>query len=89
MASISTQILGRYAGDAAREVAGVRRVVGRRGVRVSEERGAVTVELHLGMEWGVSMPEVGRAVQQRVREYLTRMADLEGVRVDVVVDDVE
>jgi uncharacterized alkaline shock family protein YloU len=33
-------------------------------------------------------PEVGPAVQERVGDYLTRMADLRPVRVDVVVDEV-
>ncbi|MEX2212391.1 MAG: Asp23/Gls24 family envelope stress response protein [Gaiellaceae bacterium] len=89
MATISADILARYAGDAAQEVPGVRGLVGRRAVRVSENGDGVTVELHLGVDWGVSMPDVGREVQRRVGEYLLRMADLESVRVDVVVDDVE
>jgi uncharacterized alkaline shock family protein YloU len=92
-ASISTDVLGRYAADAAREVDGVTGVVdrsrpGRRGVRVLQEDGEVNVQLHLAVAWGASIPEVGRAVQERVRAYLTRMADVDEVRVDVVVDDV-
>jgi uncharacterized alkaline shock family protein YloU len=88
MASISGDILARYAGDAAREVAGVRALARRHATRVTEDGGHVTVELHLGVEWGASIPSVGRAVQERVRGYLTRMADLETVVVNVVVDDV-
>jgi uncharacterized alkaline shock family protein YloU len=87
-ASISTDILGRYAADAAGEIEGVRGLAGRRGVKVTNEDGAVRVELHLALEWGASIPEVGRAVQARVREYLEGMADLEPVAVDVIVDDV-
>ncbi|MEX0674231.1 MAG: Asp23/Gls24 family envelope stress response protein [Gaiellaceae bacterium] len=89
MASISGDILARYAGDAAREVAGVRRLARRRATKVTERGGHVTVELHLGVEWGASIPSVGRAVQDRVRGYLIRMADLESVVVNVVVDEVE
>src|SRR5439155_8987645 len=75
-ASISTEILARYAADAAGEVEGVRSLAGRRGVKVGEEDGVVRVELHLAVDWGASIPVVGRTVQDRVREYLGRMADV-------------
>lgn len=92
-ASISTDILGRYAADAAQEVAGVRALAaspipGRRGVRVTAEDNAVRVELHLAVEWGAHIPELGREVQERVRAYLRSMADVEPAVVDVVVDEV-
>jgi uncharacterized alkaline shock family protein YloU len=92
-ASISTDILARYAADAAREVEGVRglaesAIPGRRGVRVATDEGAVRVELHLAAEWGAALPELGRGVQERVREYLRGMADVEPAVVDVVVDEI-
>ena len=92
-ASISTDILARYAADAAREVVGVRGlsespIPGRRGVRIGDQDGDVRVELHLVVEWGASIPELGRGVRQRVREYLRKMADVEPAVVDVVVDEV-
>ena len=92
-ASISTEILARYAADAAREVDGVLGLsdspLPRRGaVRVSGAEGAVRVELHVVTEWGESIPAVGRRVQERVREYLHSMADMEPASVDVVVDAV-
>jgi len=92
-ASISADILARYAGDAAREVDGVRglaesSVPGRHSVRVAGEDSAVRVELHLVVGWGASIVDVGRAVQQRVRDYLLRMADVEPVAVDIVVDEI-
>ena len=37
---------------------------------------------------GRAVREVGRAVQERVAEYLARMADLRPARVDVVVDEI-
>jgi uncharacterized alkaline shock family protein YloU len=46
------------------------------------------VELHLAVDWGASIPDVGREVQARVREYLQRMADVEPAAVDVVVDEI-
>ena len=92
-ASISTDILARYAADAAREVEGVRDLVEshlhrHRGAKVVEEDGVRRVELHLEVEWGASIPDVGRAVQRRVRDYLARMADVEPASVDVVVAEV-
>ncbi len=92
-ASISADILARYAADAACEVAGVRGVAesplpGRRGVRVVTDDGAVRVELHLAVDWGASIPELGRDVQARVREYLLRMADVDPTSVDVTVDEI-
>jgi PadR family transcriptional regulator PadR len=87
-AQISTDVLASYAADAAREVAGVRALEGRRTVRVTTDDGRVAVELHLGVEWGASIPDVALAVQRRVRDYLTRMADIEAPTVNVVVDEV-
>ena len=91
-ASISNEILASYAADAAREVTGVRglveRPLGRGGVRIAADDDALRVELHLAVDWGASIPEVGRAVQDRVREYVGRMADLHVETVDVVVDEI-
>jgi uncharacterized alkaline shock family protein YloU len=87
-ATIATDILIRYAADAAREVEGVRAISGRRGVRISG-KGATRIELHVVAALGVSLPALGRAVQARVREYLSSMADLEPAAVDVVVDAIE
>ena len=87
-AQISTDVLASYAGDAAREVAGVRALGGRRAVRVSTDDGRVAVELHVGVDWGASIPDVTVAVQRRVRDYLTRMADIDAPTVNVVVDEI-
>ena len=92
-ASISTDILARYAADAALEVEGVHGLADsplprRRPVRVAGTAGAVRVEVHLVADWGAPLPTLGRRVQQRVREYLGSMADVEPAAVDVVVDEV-
>jgi uncharacterized alkaline shock family protein YloU len=87
-ASISADILARYAADAAGEVDGVRALVGRHGVKVEGADGDVRVELHLELAWGACIPEVGRSVQERVREYLARMADVTPSVVDVIVDEI-
>ena len=92
-ASISTEILARYAADAARGVEGVHGLADsplprRHAVRVTGANGAVRIELHLVTEWGASIPAVGRLVQEHVREYLRSMADVEPEAVHVVVDAV-
>jgi uncharacterized alkaline shock family protein YloU len=93
MATISSDILASYAADAACEVEGVRGLVEsalhrRKGVRIVDEDGRVRVELHLAVEWGVSIPEVGREVQRRVAAYLERMAKVDPEAVDVIVDEI-
>jgi uncharacterized alkaline shock family protein YloU len=92
-ASISAEVLSRYAADAALGVPGVRGLVERalpyrRGVKLETENGHVKVELRLAVDWGASIPALGREVQQRVREYLKRMADVDAGEIDVVVDEI-
>ncbi len=93
MATISSDILASYAADAAREVDGVRGLVEsalhrHKGVRVLGEDGHVRLELHIALDWGASIPDVGHEVQRRVVAYLARMASIEAEAVDVVVDEI-
>ena len=93
MATISSDVLATYAADAAREVDGVRGFVEstlprHKGVRVLEGDGSVRLELHIAVEWGASIPDVGRELQRRVSAYLARMACVEAETVDVVVDEI-
>lgn len=81
-ASISAAILARYAADAAGRVPGVLGLTGRRGAKIAEGR----VEMHIEVEWGAVIPDVGTQVRESVREYLGRMADLHPADVEVVVD---
>jgi uncharacterized alkaline shock family protein YloU len=87
-ATISPDILARYAGDAAREVEGVHELAGRKGVKIADTDGIVRVEVHLSVEWGASIPEVAAAVRDRVHAYLRQMANVAPAEVDVVVDEV-
>jgi uncharacterized alkaline shock family protein YloU len=84
---ISPEVVARYAGDAALEVAGVNGVVEgvRKGVRVDGDE----LELHLAVGWGVSIPELAAAVQQHVADYLERMTGSRPAVVNVVVDEVD
>ncbi|MDX6413280.1 MAG: Asp23 family, cell envelope-related function [Gaiellaceae bacterium] len=92
-ATISSEVLASYAADAAREVGGVRGLVEsaltrHKGVRIVTDDGRVRVELHLAIDWGVSIPDVGREVQRGVAAYLQRMANVKPDAVDVVVDEI-
>jgi uncharacterized alkaline shock family protein YloU len=93
VATISSDVLASYAADAAREVDGVRGLVEstlhrHKGVRVLENDGSVRIELHIEVDWGASIPDVGRELQGRVAAYLARMASVEATAVDVVVDEI-
>ena len=55
----------------------------------SGSRTAGQLELHLSVRFGVSIPALGAAVQQRVADYLERMTDAGRPRVNVVVDEVD
>ncbi len=84
--SISAEVLGSYAADAAREVEGVHGLVEgplprHKGVRVTESDGAV-------VDCGTSVSDAGHAVQGRVAEFLARMADVRPASVDVVVAEI-
>jgi uncharacterized alkaline shock family protein YloU len=87
-ASISVEIIARYAADAAGEVEGVRALPGRKSVKVEDAEGSVRIEVHVVADWGASLPDIGATVQARVREYLASMTDVRPLVVDVVVDDV-
>jgi uncharacterized alkaline shock family protein YloU len=93
MATISSDVLATYAADAAGEVDGVRGLVEstlprHKGVRVLETDGGVRIELHIAVEWGASIPEIGEEIQRRVAAYLARMASIEAEAIDVIVDQI-
>jgi uncharacterized alkaline shock family protein YloU len=90
---ISPEVLARYAGDAAREVAGVAGLADgalhrERAIEVSTSTDSTDVTVHVQLEWGSAAADVAREVQTRVAEYLERMANLTVGSVDVVVEGV-
>jgi uncharacterized alkaline shock family protein YloU len=80
---ISPEVLARYAADAAAEVPGVH-TKQRRGARIAGDE----VEVHVVVDYGAEIPAVAAEVQERVAEYLGRMAGVIPAAVHVVVDDV-
>ena len=84
---VSPEVVARYAQDAACEVPGVARVV--EGVRTGVRVDGGEIVLHLALDWGVSIPEVGAAVQRGVADYHERMTDERPATVDVVVEGLD
>jgi len=82
---ISTDVLARYAGDAAQEVEGVSGLT-REAAHVVGTAERADVVVHLELEWGAAAEDVSRRVQDRVTEYLERMANLQVGSIDVVVE---
>jgi uncharacterized alkaline shock family protein YloU len=90
---IASDVLARYAADAATDTVGVRSLVEstlhrHKGVRILSDEGRVSVELHVALEWGCSIPDVGGAVQRHVLDYLERMANVRPAAVNVVVEEI-
>ncbi len=56
------------------------------GVEVGETQAAV--DLDIVVEYGVSIPDLGRSIQRNVKQSLERMTGLEVIEVNVSVDDV-
>jgi uncharacterized alkaline shock family protein YloU len=84
---ISNEVLARYAGDAALEVDGVSGLA-RDAAEISGSDGAIDIDVHVELAWGSSSDGVARQVQQRVAEYIERMANVHVASVDVVVERV-
>lgn len=84
---ISNDVLARYAGDAALDVDGVSGLA-RDAAEVSTGDGIVEIDVHVELEWGAGVDAVARRVQERVSEYIERMANVRVGSVDVVVDRV-
>jgi uncharacterized alkaline shock family protein YloU len=86
-AVISNEVLARYAGDAALEVDGVS-ALARDAIEVSGDDGTFDIDVHVELAWGAAAEAVARGVQERVSEYVGRMANVTVGSVDVVVERV-
>jgi uncharacterized alkaline shock family protein YloU len=83
---VDERVLGGLAEHTARGAPGVH-AVRKPEVLVEDDR-SVSVSLAVVVEPGAVMPEVGRAVQERVAGALTTAIEPRGVRVDVTVEGV-
>jgi uncharacterized alkaline shock family protein YloU len=61
----------------------------RRGLDIGVSDGTVRVELELAARYGAVLPELARAVQDRVAEALRSSAGLKVERVDVAIEELD
>ena len=95
---INHDVIGRIAAIAAREVPGVAGVwEGLRlggaapwfgGVKVETLETELRIQLPIIVRYGVNLPRVAVQVQERVREAVQRMTDLNAIEVDVNIHGV-
>jgi uncharacterized alkaline shock family protein YloU len=73
--------------QAVESVDGARLRKRRRRLGVELENGRARAELQLVVDYGLVLPEVSAAVQERVADALARMCDVEVEAVDVTVEE--
>lgn len=96
---IRNEVIGSIASLAAREVEGVvgiwkgplllRSLPGGSGVRVQIQDQEVRVWISLVAEYGMPLPQVAVQVQERVRERVEQMTQLNAVEVHVVIHEIK
>jgi len=86
--TVTAAALLRLVAQAVSSVDGARLRRPRRGLEVWHADGRASVTLELSVRHGAAMPELARAVQDRVAEALARTGGLEVERVDVEIEEV-
>lgn len=86
--TVTAAALSRLVAQAVSSVDGARLRRPRRGLEIRHADGRATVTLELSVRHGAAMPELSRAVQERVAEALARTSGLEVQRVDVEIEEV-
>jgi uncharacterized alkaline shock family protein YloU len=86
--TVTAAALTRLVARAAQSVEGARVRRPKRAVEVVHGAGRVSVSLELTVTHGVPVPELARAVQERVGDALARLSGLEVERVDVEIAEV-
>ena len=86
--TVTAAALLRLVGDAVTSVDGTRLRRPRRGLEIRHSDGRASVTLELSVPQGAAMPELARAVQERVAAALAQTGGLEVERVDVEIGEV-
>lgn len=86
--TLASSALAHLVARAAQSVEGARVRRPRRSVEVEHDRGRASVSLELAVPFGEPIPDVARAVQERVAAAVAATSGLEVERVDVTVGDV-
>jgi uncharacterized alkaline shock family protein YloU len=73
---------------AARSVEGARVRRPKRSIEIRHDDRRASVTLELGASYGVALPELARAVQERVAESLGQVSGLRIERVDVTLEEI-
>jgi uncharacterized alkaline shock family protein YloU len=87
--TVTPSALGELVARAAEAVDGAQVRRGRRRLEVELADGTARVRLELTARYGVVLPELARAVQERVALALTTMCRVDVEAVDVSVEEVE
>ena len=82
---VSEAALAQIVGGAVSSVAGARLRKGRRRLELELVDGHARAELEVAVAYGAFLPDVARAVQERVGEALARMCGVDVAAVDVSV----
>jgi uncharacterized alkaline shock family protein YloU len=86
--TVTQSALGALITSAAESVDGARVRRGRRRLEFEVAEGAASVRLELSARYGVVLPDLARAVQERVAHAIATMCAVEVERVDVSVEEV-
>jgi uncharacterized alkaline shock family protein YloU len=86
--TVTAAALSRLVAQAVSSVDGARLRRPRRGLEIRHADGRASITLELSVRHSAAMPELARAVQERVAEALTRTGGLEVERVDVEIEEV-
>jgi uncharacterized alkaline shock family protein YloU len=86
--TVTAAALSRLVAQAVSSVDGARLRRPRRGLEIRHADGRASVTLGLSVRHGAAMPELARAVQERVAVALARTGGLEVERVDVEIEEV-
>jgi uncharacterized alkaline shock family protein YloU len=86
---LSEAALGQIVGGAVGQVEGARLRKGRRRLALELADGRASARLELAVEYGQVLPDVARAVQERVAAALGRMCELEVDAIDVDVVELD
>jgi uncharacterized alkaline shock family protein YloU len=94
--TISSDAIARIVGETVRECYGVVAMAGRkwlperatRGVEIARDGDAVSIDLHVVVEYGLNLAEVASTIRNRVSYEVGRLTGLPVRNVEVHIDDV-
>ena len=98
--SVTSEAIAQIVGHVAAESYGIVGMAGRRfprlpgrdkltdGIEVNPRDGGVEIDLHVVVEYGLNLAEVGTTIRSRVAYEVTRLTGLRVAAVEVHIDDV-